>query len=185
MTHKNIGFLPPKPREIKGFGHLKTQVIYHKKPSKHVGFLGAIWNRSEFVYVRTGGVFGNVFVDFGPSHVLVDANGQAGWMESWSKGGWSKGGLWPFFLCLFVCLFVCFVCFVLFCFVLFIVLFCLVACFVLFCFVLFWLVVFVGNRLVLFLFFYRRRFLFSRKSSAKVNYAPFSCNERAGSQADH
>lgn len=30
-----------------------------------------------FVYVRTGGVFGNVFVDFGPSHVLVDANGQA------------------------------------------------------------------------------------------------------------
>ncbi|CAK9034577.1 Ubiquitin-activating enzyme E1 1 (Poly(A)+ RNA transport protein 3) [Durusdinium trenchii] len=30
-----------------------------------------------FLYVRTGGVFGNVFVDFGPSHVLVDANGQA------------------------------------------------------------------------------------------------------------
>ncbi|CAJ1364810.1 unnamed protein product, partial [Effrenium voratum] len=30
-----------------------------------------------FLYVRTGGVFGNVFVDFGPSHILADANGQA------------------------------------------------------------------------------------------------------------
>lgn len=30
-----------------------------------------------FIYVRTGGVFGNVFVDFGPQHVLMDANGQA------------------------------------------------------------------------------------------------------------
>ncbi|CAE7199685.1 UBA2, partial [Symbiodinium necroappetens] len=29
-----------------------------------------------FIYVRTGGVFGNVFVDFGPQHVLMDANGQ-------------------------------------------------------------------------------------------------------------
>ena len=31
----------------------------------------------QFIYVRTGGVFGNVFVDFGPQHVLMDANGQA------------------------------------------------------------------------------------------------------------
>eukprot|EP00434_Breviolum_minutum_P022821 symbB.v1.2.020136.t1/scaffold1677.1/size106310/3 len=48
-----------------------------------------------FVYVRTGGVFGNVFVDFGPSHVLVDANGQAGWMDSWSKppaAGFQRSG---------------------------------------------------------------------------------------------
>eukprot|EP00435_Cladocopium_sp_Y103_P042916 s1622_g12.t1 len=39
-----------------------------------------------FLYVRTGGVFGNVFVDFGPSHVLVDANGQALDMPRMSAG---------------------------------------------------------------------------------------------------
>jgi len=30
-----------------------------------------------FIYVKTGGVFGSVFVDLGPSHVVHDANGQA------------------------------------------------------------------------------------------------------------
>eukprot|EP00931_Biecheleriopsis_adriatica_P102120 TRINITY_DN77144_c0_g1_i1.p1 TRINITY_DN77144_c0_g1~~TRINITY_DN77144_c0_g1_i1.p1 ORF type:complete len:1235 (-),score=272.66 TRINITY_DN77144_c0_g1_i1:72-3620(-) len=30
-----------------------------------------------FLYVHTGGMFGNVFVDFGPSHIVVDSNGQA------------------------------------------------------------------------------------------------------------
>jgi len=29
-----------------------------------------------FLMVHTGGVFGNVFVDFGPSHIVVDGNGQ-------------------------------------------------------------------------------------------------------------
>jgi len=30
-----------------------------------------------FIYVHTGGVFGSVFVDLGPSHVVGDSNGQA------------------------------------------------------------------------------------------------------------
>eukprot|EP00933_Yihiella_yeosuensis_P028770 TRINITY_DN22588_c0_g1_i2.p1 TRINITY_DN22588_c0_g1~~TRINITY_DN22588_c0_g1_i2.p1 ORF type:complete len:1213 (+),score=350.78 TRINITY_DN22588_c0_g1_i2:70-3708(+) len=30
-----------------------------------------------FIYVRHGGVFGNLFVDFGPTHVVQDSNGQA------------------------------------------------------------------------------------------------------------
>ncbi|CAE7355950.1 UBA2 [Symbiodinium sp. CCMP2592] len=35
-----------------------------------------------FIYVRTGGVFGNVFVDFGPQHVLMDANGQVAFVAA-------------------------------------------------------------------------------------------------------
>ncbi|CAJ1382720.1 unnamed protein product [Effrenium voratum] len=35
-----------------------------------------------FLYVRTGGVFGNVFVDFGPSHILADANGQVAFVAA-------------------------------------------------------------------------------------------------------
>jgi len=30
-----------------------------------------------FIYAYNGGVFGSVFVDFGPAHVVVDSNGQA------------------------------------------------------------------------------------------------------------
>ena len=44
--------------------------------------------RAQFLYVRTGGIFGNVFVDFGPSHVLVDANGQAS-EKSWIWMSWT------------------------------------------------------------------------------------------------
>lgn len=31
----------------------------------------------SFIYVHTGGVFGSVFVDLGPSHIVYDATGQA------------------------------------------------------------------------------------------------------------
>ena len=37
----------PKTMKSQGFGHLKTQVIYHKKPSKNVGFGGPMVGFAE------------------------------------------------------------------------------------------------------------------------------------------
>ena len=64
---------------------MRAQVV-RRSVAKNVAVQRASWppwhdlwlsEISEFIYVRTGGVFGNVFVDFGPQHVLMDANGQA------------------------------------------------------------------------------------------------------------
>ena len=47
---------PQNPWKIKDFGHLKTQVIYHKKPSKNVSLGGAHGgNKNESCFTETPG----------------------------------------------------------------------------------------------------------------------------------
>lgn len=87
--------LAPKFKELNPFCEVKTAPSLNQDlVQKHSVLLVledlplneiVMWNdfcrRSSpkpiaFVYARVGGVFGTVFVDFGPSHVVVDPNGQ-------------------------------------------------------------------------------------------------------------